>query len=151
MGNIYKLGTFYSEPLELTYKNEKGEVNLVIMGSYGIGLSRLMGTIAEILSDEKGLVWPEHIAPFDIHLIALEDKTGESKKAADILYAKLSKNKEVLYDDRDTGTGTKFTDADLIGIPKRIIISPRHLKENSAEIVERKTGNSSILKMEDIS
>ncbi len=150
VGNIFSLGTRFSKPLELAYKNEKDELVDVIMGSYGIGVPRLMGTIVETLSDEKGIVWPESVAPFDVHLIALEDKTGETKKIADGLYEKLSRNKEVLYDDREAGVGAKFADADLIGIPKRIVVSPRTIKVGSAEVSERKTGNSVIVKFDEI-
>ncbi len=141
VGNIYKLGTFYSEPLGLTYKNDTGVVTPVIMGSYGIGLGRVMGTIAEVRSDDKGLVWPDAIAPFAVHLIAIHDKEGKVMKAAEELYSKLiKKGTEVLFDDRDVSAGEKFSDSDLIGIPQRIILSAKTLEKDSAEIKDRATG-----------
>jgi len=141
VGNIFSLGTRFSEALGLSFKDAEGKSKPVIMGSYGIGPARLMGTIAEIWSDEKGLVWPESVAPFAVHLIALSDTEGAVKKVADELYEKLTaKGVEVLYDDRDAAAGEKFSDADLIGIPKRIVISAKTLKENSVEIKDRRTG-----------
>ncbi len=141
VGNIFNLGTKFSEPLGLHYIDEKGKKNLVIMGCYGLGPSRTMGAIVEVLSDEKGIVWPESIAPFAVHLVALHDKAGTVKKSADDLYAKLTKKGvEVLYDDRDVGAGEKFGDSDLIGIPQRYVISEKTLKDNSIEVKNRATG-----------
>lgn len=136
VGNIFKLGTRYSEPFKLNYRDEKGEEKLVIMGCYGIGLSRLMGIIAEIYNDEKGIIWPEAVAPFRVHLLSL----GQDEKAEEI-YDNLTKaGIEVLYDDRDISAGEKFADSDLIGIPWRLIISEKNLKEDKVEIKNRKTG-----------
>ncbi|MEK7638212.1 MAG: aminoacyl--tRNA ligase-related protein [Patescibacteria group bacterium] len=120
VGNIFSLGTKFSVPFDLTYQDEGGQKQPVIMGSYGIGLGRLMGTVVEILSDENGMVWPRSIAPFTCHLIAL----GEKLAQADVLYEKLVQSGvEVLYDDRaDKTAGEKFADADLIGCPVRITI-----------------------------
>lgn len=151
VGNIFNLGTKFSEPLELAYKNESDESVPVIMGCYGIGLPRLMGTVVEVLSDEKGLVWPESIAPFHIHLVALFDKEGTVASQAEALYAELSKNKEVLFDDRDAGAGAKFADADLIGIPTRIVISSKTLTEGKVEVANRKTGETTFISISDIS
>ena len=138
VGNIFNLGTRFSDAFELNYLDEKGEKKPVIMGCYGIGPGRIMGTIVEILSDEKGLVWPESVAPFDIHLISIEDKEGKVKKEADKLYEKLTKKGvEVLYDDRDIRAGEKFADSDLIGIPKRVVISEKTLKTDSVEVKNR--------------
>ncbi len=120
VGNIFSLGTKFSEPFNLTYKNENGEEKLAVMGSYGIGLGRLMGTVAEVLSDEKGLVWPASIAPFDVHLLELGRADGK-KAYADLQAAGLT----VLYDERDLSAGEKFADADLIGIPWRAVVSPK--------------------------
>ena len=109
VGNIFSLGTRFSEPFDLTYKNEKGEKKFVIMGSYGIGLGRLMGTVVEALSDDKGIVWPATIAPFKVHLIELQSMKAEVKKVAEKLYAELAKaGAEVLYDDRDCQRGRKI-------------------------------------------
>ncbi len=145
VGNIYKLGTFYSVPFGLNYKTESGEEKPVIMGSYGIGLTRLMGTVSEILSDENGLVWPVSISPFQYHLISIDDKEGKVREQALKLYNSLiSKGIEVLWDDRDIRAGEKFADSDLIGIPKRIIISEKTLEKQSVEIKDRKTGQIEI-------
>lgn len=149
VGNIYKLGKFYSAPLELNYKNESGENVPVIMGSYGIGIGRVMGTIVEALSDDRGLVWPESIAPFHIHLILIADKEGKVKKEADTLYEKLqAKGMEVLYDDRDTRAGEKFADSDLIGIPLRIVISEKTLEKGEVETKDRMTGKVDMIPYE---
>ncbi|MES2216376.1 MAG: aminoacyl--tRNA ligase-related protein [Patescibacteria group bacterium] len=141
VGNIFSLGTRFSDVLGLNYKDEEGKVKPVVMGSYGIGPSRVMGTIAEVWADDKGLIWPESVAPFDIHLIALFDKDEKVKKTAEDLYAKLTKSgKEVLYDDRNVSAGEKFSDSDLIGIPKRIVISAKTLENSSVETKDRATG-----------
>ncbi len=148
VGNIFNLGTKFSDAFGLTFKDEEGKVNPVIMGCYGIGPGRVMGTIAEIWSDEKGLVWPEAVAPFAVHLIAIFDKNGEVKKATDALYEKLVKQGvEVLYDDRDTSAGQKFSDSDLIGIPKRMVLSEKTMKNNQIEVKDRKSGE---VRMEEI-
>ncbi len=141
VGNIFSLGTKFSEPLKSRFKNEKGEEENPIMGSYGIGLSRLMGTIVEVLSDGKGIVWPESVAPFDLHLVRLGESKEVREKTEEI-YKKLSKTKEVLYDDRELRAGEKFADADLIGIPEQIIISERGLAAGTLEIKNRKTGET---------
>lgn len=138
-GNIFNLGTRFSEPLGLTYMAEDGEKKPVVMGSYGIGPTRLMGIIAETLSDEKGLVWPGAIAPFRYHLVSLGNDP-EVLKLADELYDVLGKNASVLYDDRDTRAGEKFADSDLIGIPYRINVGKDAVSTGSFELVTRATG-----------
>lgn len=138
VGNIFSLGTKFSEPFDLSYTDEAGQQKLVVMGSYGIGLGRLMGTIVEVLSDDKGIIWPESVAPFRVHILALGD-TEEVQKEADALYKTLtSKNIEVLYDDR-TGlsAGEKFADADLLGMPTRVVVSTRSLKDGGVEVKKR--------------
>ena len=148
VGNIFNLGTRFSDALDLKYKDAEGKTHSVIMGSYGIGPSRVMGTIAETWSDDKGLIWPESVAPFNIHLIALFDKDGAVKKEADALYERLTKKGvEVLYDDRDASAGEKFSDSDLIGIPKRIVISAKTLADHSAETKDRATGKTEMVKV----
>lgn len=138
VGNIFSLGTRFSEPFDLKYKNENGEEKLVIMGSYGIGLSRLMGTIVETSSDEKGIIWPESVAPFKVHLLLLgadEKVCGEANKLYEDL---IGKGAEVLYDDRrDVNAGEKFADADLIGIPFRVVVSKRSLDDGGFEVKKR--------------
>ena len=139
-GNIFNLGTRFSEALGLTYMDENGENKPVVMGSYGIGPTRLMGIIAEALSDEKGLVWPEEVAPFSYHLVSLGNDP-EIAALADDLYAALrAKGDAVLYDDRDLRAGEKFADSDLIGIPKRIIVGKEAKETGSFEVVDRRTG-----------
>jgi prolyl-tRNA synthetase len=141
VGNIFNLGTRFSEALGLNYKDSEGHSKPVIMGSYGIGPARVMGTIAEVHSDDNGLVWPESVAPFAVHLIALFDKEGVVANKAEEIYSVLTaKGIEVLYDDRDAGAGEKFSDSDLIGIPKRIIVSAKTLATNSVETKDRATG-----------
>jgi prolyl-tRNA synthetase len=141
VGNIFSLGNRFSDALGLMYLDEKGEKKPVIMGSYGIGLGRLMGTVAEVLSDDKGLVWPVSIAPFRVHLVALTDKEGKVMKAATDFYNKLTSHGiEVLFDDRDMRAGEKFTDSDLIGIPTRVVMSEKTLDENIIEVKDRKSG-----------
>ena len=151
VGNIFSLGTKFSDSFELIYSNENGEKKPVIMGSYGIGPGRVMGTIAEVLSDDKGLVWPESVAPFAIHIISIEDKDGKVRVKADALYERLmKKGVEVLYDNRDVRAGEKFADSDLIGIPKRIIMSEKTLETDSVEVKDRSTGKTEIIKHEGI-
>ena len=112
------------------------------MGSYGIGLGRLMGTVVEVLSDEKGIVWPDEVAPFQFHLIEIPSGNTAVHEKAEALYADLeSRGFEVLYDDRDVSAGVKFADAELIGIPYSLVVSEKLLKKNAlAEIKERKSG-----------
>lgn len=148
VGNIFSLGTKFSDAIGLNFKDQDGKNKPVIMGSYGIGPARLMGTVAEIWSDEKGLVWPDNIAPFAVHLVALFNENGEVKKVADEMYARLSlQNIEVLYDDRDCSAGEKFGDSDLIGIPVRYVISDKTLKEDSYEVKDRRTGKVEMKKI----
>lgn len=129
VGNIFTLGTRFSEALGLNYKNEKGESVPVVMGCYGIGIGRLMGTIVEISSDDKGIVWPKSISPFTIHLVATS-LNDEVMKYAQELYQKLqAKGVSVLFDDRDVRAGEKFADADLIGIPTRVIVGDKALAD----------------------
>jgi prolyl-tRNA synthetase len=132
-GNIFKLGTRYSKDCELYFTDVDGKRKLVIMGCYGIGNTRLVGTIAEASHDDKGLIWPKAVAPYHVHLLSIGfDKAA--KKEAESLYKKLVKaGVEVLFDDRDESAGKKFNDADIIGIPLRVVVSERTLKEGAAE------------------
>jgi len=142
VGNIFKLGTRFSEPLGLSFKDEEGKDVPVVMGCYGIGPTRLIGTVVEVLSDEKGIVWPESIAPFKVHLISLAGMDASVCEYADKLYTDMQKNGiEVLYDDRNARAGEKFTDSDLLGIPYRIIIGKNAVTENSIEVVRRADGS----------
>jgi len=140
VGNIFKLGTKFSEPLGLMYKDEAGKEQPVVMGSYGIGLGRLMGTVVEVLSDEKGIVWPESIAPFTYHIVDLSGGDETVKQRADDLYqAMTARGVDVLYDDRDARAGEKFADSDLLGIPYRIVVSAKN-SDDALEVVRRSNG-----------
>ncbi|MFA6416994.1 MAG: aminoacyl--tRNA ligase-related protein [Patescibacteria group bacterium] len=141
VGNIFKLGTKYSEPFDLKYQDKDGEKKMVIMGCYGLGLSRALGTIVEICHDDKGIIWPEAVAPFKVHLLSL----GENEKA-DKIYNDLQKEGvEVLYDDRDLSAGEKFADADLIGCPYRLVISKKSLENGGLELKRRNEKEVSII------
>jgi prolyl-tRNA synthetase len=141
VGNIFSLGTRFSDALGLTFKDEEGNEKPVIMGCYGIGPARAMGTIVDLLSDEKGIVWPESVAPFMVHLIGLNCDDAEIREFADTIYMELKDNGiEVLYDDRDVRTGEKFADSDLMGMPYRVVVSRKTKEEGKFEVVERKTG-----------
>lgn len=143
VGNIFNFGDVKSKELELYYRDEAGEQKPVILGSYGFGITRIMGVLVEVFADAKGLVWPESVSPFKYHLVELSggDATSEVRKVADYLYEGLTKKGvEVLYDDRDVRAGEKFADSDLIGIPTRIIIGKKTVESAMCEMVDRKTG-----------
>ena len=145
VGNIFKLGTRFSEPLGLLFSDEKGERRPVIMGCYGIGPSRLLGLLTEVFADEQGLIWPLSVAPFQLHLISLE-KNDEALK----LYDELTKKGiEVLIDDRDLSAGAKFADADLLGIPYRVVVSAKGLSAGQYEIKNRQTGETDFVPVEE--
>ena len=135
VGHIFYLGTKYSKAMSADFKDRDGKEKPILMGCYGIGLPRLMATIVEIHHDEKGMIWPQSVAPFQLHLIRIEN-SRPVKLAAEKLYNDLTKeNIEVLYDDRlDKSAGEKFADCDLIGVPRRLVISERTLKQNCAEL-----------------
>jgi len=149
VGNIFTLGTKFSDALDLKYADENGEIKPVFMGSYGIGPSRVMGLLAEHFADDKGLVWPKNIAPSMVYLVGIG---GESAIAcADGLYKELiDKGIEVIYDDRDVRPGQKFADSELMGIPYRVTVSDRLLATNEYEIVERKSGEKMLLTREQL-
>ena len=141
VGNIFTLGTRFSEPLGLIYTDEDGTKKPVFMGSYGIGLGRLMGTVAEVLSGENGLVWPKTISPFDIHLV-LAGKDDSARELADEVYKTLeAEGIETLYDDRDVRAGEKFADADLVGISTRVIVGDK-TSGGMLEVKDRATGET---------
>ncbi len=147
VGNIFNLGTRFSEPLELIVDNGKGARVPVIMGSYGIGIGRLMGTVAEIFADEKGLVWPDALAPFKYHLVNLLADT----KDADELYDQMvGLGFDVLYDNREMRAGEKLAESDLIGIPNRIIFGKNFTESGKVEVVDRKTGKSVLVPVADL-
>jgi prolyl-tRNA synthetase len=134
VGNIFKLGTRYSEAMGATYADEDGEEHPVVMGSYGIGIGRALACVAEAHNDDQGLIWPISVAPYHVHLISLGPEGSEAQAAADDLYARLlAAGVEVLYDDRDRSPGIKFNDADLIGLPLRITVARRGLSQGAVE------------------
>lgn len=141
VGHIYKLGTKYSKALGLLYTDEKGEKHPVVMGSYGIGPGRVMGAIVEVYHDDKGIIWPKSVSPFAVHLIEIG---GKNRKEAERLYGELQKRGVmVLWDDREDKTpGEKFADADLIGIPFRLVISEKTMEKDAIEVKDRATGNT---------
>jgi prolyl-tRNA synthetase len=150
VGNIFTLGTRFSKALDLNYADEAGTPRPVYMGCYGIGPSRVMGTIVELMADEKGMVWPKSVAPFAAHLVRLGDD-GEVAKAADKLYAELeAAGVEVLYDDRDESAGAKFADADLIGVPVRLTVSKKTLEQGSAEWKGRTAKEAKLVKLGEV-
>ena len=146
VGNIFTLGTKFSDPFDLKYTTEKGESKMVFMGCYGIGLSRLMGTIVETNHDEKGMIWPESVAPFKYHLISL----GQNEKAEEIYEKLLEKGEEVLFDDRDLRAGEKFAEADLIGIPNRIVVSEKSLAAGGVEMKKRNEKEGKIVEIKEL-
>lgn len=148
VGNIFTLGTKFSDALDLTFTDETGKQQKVIMGSYGIGPSRLMGLIAEHFADEKGLMWPDAVAPYQVYLVSIGDK-GSAK--ADELYETLTaKGIEVLYDDRDERPGTKFADSELLGIPTRVTASNRGVEAGEYEVYDRRTSQTKTLTLEQL-
>jgi prolyl-tRNA synthetase len=143
VGNIFKLKDKFTKPFNFSVRDDKGSQKMVIMGCYGIGLGRLMGTIVEVHNDKQGIIWPESVAPFQVHLISL-NKNKEAQKIYDNLQ---KKNIEVLYDDReDARAGEKFSDADLIGIPWRVVVSEKSLASGGAELKKRDQQKSKIVK-----
>lgn len=145
VGNIFKLKFKYSEPLGLKYIDENNNQQIVYMGCYGIGVSRLMGVIAEKFADEKGLVWPESIAPFKCYLLGIGEK---GLKVAEDFYQ--GHEDEIFFDDRDVRTGEKMTDSELLGIPYRVVISDKTLAEDSAEVTFRQTGETKLIKLTEL-
>lgn len=138
VGNIFQLGTKYTKSMNMTYIDNNGETQYPIMGCYGIGVGRLAAAICEANHDEYGPIWPLAVAPWQVHLCAVRADNAQVKAYADKLYGELqSKGVEVIYDDRKTSAGVMFSDADLLGVPFRVIISPRNMKQNIVEIVSR--------------
>ncbi len=146
VGNIFSLGYKFSKAFNLKYLDEKGEEQFVYMGSYGLGISRLMGLVAEIFNDEKGIIWPESIAPFKVHLLSLK----QNEESEEIYNNLIKNNIEVLYDDREISAGEKFADADLIGIPYRIVVSKKTLADGSVELKKRGGDEIEMVKLDEL-
>lgn len=153
VGNVFDLGQKYGKDFELPFVDEENNRKFPVMGCYGIGITRLLGVIVEKFNDEKGIIWPEDLAPFKVHLVSLAGaKTPEIKEQADKIYADLQQaGVEVLYDDREgASAGEKFADSDLIGIPYRLVVSAKTLAENSAELKLRNEADSQLVPLTDI-
>ncbi len=145
VGNIFSLGTKFSEAIGLEFTDEDGSVKPVIMGSYGIGPSRLMATIVELLSDEKGIIWNDEVAPYRVHLISIK----QDKEAEKVYHHLQEQGIEVLFDDRDVRPGEKFATSDLIGIPHRLTISERSLEQGGLEYKHRTAEEARVLSLEE--
>jgi prolyl-tRNA synthetase len=150
IGNIFKLGTRYSEPLGATFLDEAGNEGPIVMGSYGIGPARIVAAAIEQGADERGIVWPPPLAPWQAHVVSLAKAGEEERAAADRLYEELvAVGIETLYDERDAGAGEKLTDAELIGCPLRIVVGRRGLAEGVVEVSERRSGAEHSLPVEE--
>lgn len=146
VGNIFNFGQQKATDLGLSVKNAEGKDTPVWMGSYGIGITRLMGVAVEKFADEKGIVWPASIAPFSVHLVSITGGNGDVVAEADKLYELLREHGiEVLYDDRDARAGEKFADSDLIGIPMRVIVSEKTMSQGGVEVIQRANGQSAFI------
>lgn len=151
VGNIFKLGTKYSVPFYLTYKDQEGNDQTVIMGCYGIGLQRLMGTIVEVCNDENGIVWPEKVAPFAVHIVSLSDDAAVLAEAEKLHKELTEKGIEVLWDDRaEMSAGEKFSQSDLLGIPNRIVVSKKTVAEGKYEIKKRSESVAQLISKEEL-
>jgi len=151
VGNIFKLGTKYSAPFDLKFKDSDGSEKPVLMGCFGIGLSRILGTVVEIHNDERGIIWPEDIAPFRIHLIQIENTKKVREEAVKLYEALQKENIQVLYDDREgKSPGEKFAEADLIGVPNRLVISERTLEKKSVEFKKRSSKAMELIKLNQV-
>lgn len=146
VGNTFHLESKYTDALDLYYNDENGEKKSIIMGCYGIGVSRLMGVVAELFADEKGLIWPENIAPYKVHLLSL----GENEEAEKTYKQLQEKGVEVLFDDREASAGEKFADSDLIGIPYRVVVSKKSLAAGGVEIKKRGESESKIVSIAEL-
>ena len=149
MGQVFKLGTRYSEMMGALFLDAEGKQQPAIMGSYGIGIERLLASIVEEHHDENGIIWPNEIAPFQVHMVALQaDKPGV-RETADKLYDELkAAGLDPLYDDRDETPGVKFNDADLLGMPIRVTVSPRNLDKGSLEVRLRTSTENELIPLE---
>ena len=150
VGNIFTLGTMFSEPLGLMYSDEDGAQKPVFMGSYGIGPSRLMGLIAEHFADDRGLVWPDNIAPFRLYLAQLGNDDAVVAAAEGLYKSLTDAGITVLYDDRDTRPGEKFADADLLGIPHRVVVSAKTIASGTHEYKQRSSSEATFVTTEDL-
>lgn len=152
VGHCFKLGTRYSKAVNATYLDEDGQERLIYMGSYGIGLDRLMAVVVELHHDKDGIIWPDSVAPYQVHLVHIGKDGDGTKEKAEAVYAELTAaGVEVLYDDRDgLGAGVKFKDADLMGIPWRVTVSGRSLEQGGAEVKRRSESERQIVSLDQL-
>ena len=149
IGHGFKLGTSYSESLDASYSDTDGVNKRIVMGCYGIGIGRILAGAIEQLSDEKGIVFPRNISPYDVLIVGLNTDKDNVSQSANNLYETLSANGlEVLYDDRHESAGVKFNDADLLGIPVRIVVSNRNLKQGAVEIKSRTSEEGTMVRID---
>ncbi|AKC76444.1 proline--tRNA ligase [Staphylococcus sp. EG-SA-6] len=149
VGQVFKLGTKYSEAMNATFLDNQGKAKPLIMGCYGIGVSRTLSAIVEQNNDENGIIWPKSVTPFDLHLITINPKKDEQLELGDQLYKELQQQYDVLYDDRKDRAGVKFNDADLIGLPIRIVVG-KNASEGIVEVKVRQTGESEEVHINDL-
>lgn len=149
VGQVFKLGTKYSEAMNATILDNQGKAKPLLMGCYGIGVSRTLSAIVEQNNDDNGIIWPKAVAPFDLHLITLNPKKDEQRELGDQLYASLKNSFDVLYDDRKERAGVKFNDADLIGLPVRVVIG-KNAAEGIVEVKRRDSGESEDVHIDDL-
>lgn len=150
VGNIFPLGTKFSEPLDLTFTNQEGKEQPVVMGSYGIGVGRLMGTIVEVMADDGALVWPADVAPFAVHLLALGDNSKVTEEARTAYKTLQSAGIEVLFDDRDASPGEKFGDSDLLGIPIRVVVGNKTVEQDGVEVTDLTNDETQLLSISEL-
>ncbi len=146
VGNIFKLNTKFSDSFDLKYKNSDGKELPVYMGCYGIGITRALAAIVEAMHDDKGIIWPESVAPYQYHLVNI----GVEKEASEMYKKMVESGKEVLWDDRDESAGIKLGDADLIGIPTRIVISEKTIAQDSVELKKRNSEKAELIKIDSL-
>lgn len=150
VGNIFNFGTQKSEEMDFTYTNEAGEKKFIHLGSYGIGISRVMGVIAEKFGDDKGLVWPDNVAPFTVYLASLGQDEAVLRAANEVYKDLTEAGITVLYDDRDARAGEKFADADLIGLPYRVVISAKTVEQGKIELKKRTENDSTMITIDEL-
>ena len=149
VGQVFKLGTKYSESMNATFLDNHGKAQPLIMGCYGIGVSRTLSAIVEQNNDENGIIWPKSVTPFDIHLITINPKKDDQRTLGDQLYQKLMDSYDVLYDDRKERAGVKFNDSDLIGLPVRVVVGKR-AEEGIVEVKQRINGLSEEVQIDEL-